>query len=118
MGRGLQETHWTAPVWQGAICVLLVAFLLYNPFIALYCSHGPNSVHTPQRNRSTIGSSELQQFGPIQNETQQPDLTLEENREEVAAPPVSYVARGFERQDEVPQPEFFNKVWSRPPPTR
>jgi hypothetical protein len=120
MRRGLQDTHWygtATPVWQGAICALLAVLLLYNPFIVLYCSHGPNSVHTRERNRATVGASELQQFGPIQKETQQLDLSLQENRDEVAAPVASFVARGFERQEEVPQPEFSGKVWSRPPPT-
>src|SRR5215468_7167751 len=106
MAKGPQKTHGMAsPHWQAGICVLLVALLLYNPFIALYCSHGPNSVHTPERNRATVGSSELQHFGSPQ-ETQQPDLTMEENRDERAAPVASYVARGFEREEEVPQQAF------------
>jgi hypothetical protein len=91
--------------------------MLYNPFIALYCSHGAYSLHTPERNRATVGSSELQHYGPIQDEIRQPDLRMEENRDEVAAPASSFVARGFEREVELPQPEFAAKVWSRPPPT-
>ena len=114
MRIGIPVTHW-APFWQTGMCVLLVALLLYNPFIALYCSHGPNSVHTPERNRATVGSSELQPVGSTQD-TQQPDLTMEENRDERAVP-ASYVARGFEREEEVPQQAFFSRVWSRPPPT-
>src|SRR5262249_30060354 len=104
--------------WQAGICVLLVALLLYNPFIALYCSHGPNSVHTPERNRATVGSSELQHFGSIQKETHQTDLTAVENREEVSALATSDAAREFEREEEIPQPDIAAKVWSRPPPTQ
>ena len=115
MRTGIPETH-RAPFWQSGMCVLLVALLLYNPFIALYCSHGPNSVHSPERNRATVGSSELQHLGSI-HDTQQPDLTMEENRDERAVPVASNVARGFEREEEVPQQAFFNRVWSRPPPT-
>jgi hypothetical protein len=103
--------------WHGWLCVFLAFLLLYNPFIALYCSHSNYTVHTPERNRATVGSSELQHFSPVQDEIQQTELSVEENRDEVAAPAGSFVARGFEREEEIPQPEFANKVWSRPPPT-
>ncbi len=104
-------------LWQIGFCVLLAALILYNPFMALYGSHVAYSVHTPERNRATVGSSELQYFGPIQDEFQQTDLTVEENREDVAVPAGSYVARGFEREEAVPLPDYRPKVWSRPPPT-
>jgi hypothetical protein len=100
-------------VW---ICVLLAALLLYNPFAALYFSHDTIEVHTLQRNRASVGASELQHFSPVQDDNQQADLNLEASREEVAAPAQSYVARGFEREVEVPQSEIVLKVWSRPPP--
>jgi hypothetical protein len=102
--------------WQIGFCVLLAVLILYNPFIAGYCSHSSSSVHSPQRNRATVGSSELQHFGPVQEEIQQTDLNIQETREEVAVPAGSFVARGFEREEEVTQPEMVSKVWSRPPP--
>jgi hypothetical protein len=100
-------------VW---ICVLLAALLLYNPFAALYFSHDTIEVHTLQRNRASVGASELQHFSPVQDDIQQADMDLDSNREEVAAPAGSYVARGFEREVEVPQADIVSKVWSRPPP--
>jgi len=100
-------------VW---ICVLLGALLLYNPFAALYFSHDTIEVHTLQRNRASVGASELQHFSPVQEDIQQADLNLESNREEVPVPAGSYVARGFEREVEVPQSDIAFKVWSRPPP--
>ena len=100
-------------VW---ICVLLAAMILYNPFAALCVSHGPIEVHTLQRNRATVGASELQHFTPVQDDTKQTDLNLEASREEVAAPAESFVARGFEREVEIPQSDIVSKVWSRPPP--
>jgi hypothetical protein len=100
-------------VW---ICLLLAVLLLYNPFVALYYSHDTIEVHTLQRNRASVGASELQHFSPVQDGIQQADIDLESNREEVAAPAGSYVARGFEREVEVPQPDVVLKVWSRPPP--
>jgi hypothetical protein len=100
-------------VW---VCVLLAGMILYNPFAALCFSHGPSEVHTLQRNRATVGASELQHFSPVQNDTKQTDLSLEASREEVAAPAESFVARGFEREVEIPQSDIVSKVWSRPPP--
>src|SRR5271169_6579645 len=99
-------------------CVLLAALILYNPFAAICQSHNTSEVHSPQRNRATLGASELQHFSPVQDDALQPDLNLEENREEVAVPAGSYVARGFEREEAVPQPDVAPKVWSRPPPSR
>jgi hypothetical protein len=100
-------------VW---ICVLLAVLLLYNPFAALCYSHDTIEVHTLQRNRASLGASELQHFSPVQDGVQQADMDLESNREEVAVPAGSYVARGFEREVEVPQSDIVFKVWSRPPP--
>jgi hypothetical protein len=96
--------------------VLLAALLLYNPFAALYYSHDTIEVHTLQRNRASVGASELQHFSPVQDDIPQADLNLESNRDEVAAPAGSFVARGFEREEEVPQSAIASKVWSRPPP--
>jgi len=98
------------------VCVLLAALLLYNPFVALCYSHDTIEVHTLQRNRASVGASELQHFSPVQDDIQQADLDLDSNREEVAAPAGSYLARGFERDVEVPQSDIVFKVWSRPPP--
>jgi hypothetical protein len=99
-----------------SICVLLAALILYNPFAALCFSHGPVEVHTLQRNRATVGASELQHFSPVQDDIKQADLDLEASREEVAVPAESFVARGFEREIEIPQSDIVSKVWSRPPP--
>jgi hypothetical protein len=100
------------------VCVLLAALMLYNPFAALCYSHGTFEVHTLQRNRASVGASELQHFSPVQDDIQQADLNLEGSREEVAVPAGSYVARGFEREEEVPQPDIAPEVWSRPPPQK
>ncbi|HWY05976.1 MAG TPA: hypothetical protein VNY24_03900, partial [Candidatus Acidoferrales bacterium] len=96
------QTH-RSNMW---ICLLLAALILYNPFAALCYSHGPIEVHTLQRNRATVGASELQHFSPVQDEIQKADIDLEANREELAVPAGSYVARGFEREVEVPQSDI------------
>ena len=94
-------------VW---ICVCLAALLLYNPFASLCFSHGTFEVHTLQRNRASVGASELQHFSLVQDDIPQPDLNLESSRDEVAAPAGSYVARGFEREVEIPQSDIVSRV--------
>ena len=98
------------------MCVLLAALILYNPFAALCFSHGTIEVHTLQRNRASVGASELQHFSPVQDDIPQADVDLEANREELAAPAGTFVARGFEREVELPQSDIVSTVWSRPPP--
>ncbi|HET7105704.1 MAG TPA: hypothetical protein VFI38_02770 [Candidatus Acidoferrum sp.] len=100
-------------VW---ICALLAALLLYNPFAAVCVSHGTFEVHTLQRNRASVGASELQHFCPVQDGSQQVEVNLESNREEVAEPAETFVAHGYEREVEVPQSDIVSKIWSRPPP--
>jgi hypothetical protein len=46
------------------VCVLLVGFLLYNPFISLIHSPSGITIHHLTRNRSTVGAGELQNFSP------------------------------------------------------
>ena len=100
-------------VWM---CVLLAALILYNPFAALCFSHGTIEVHTLQRNRASVGASELQHFSPVQDDIPQVDINLAANRGELVAPAGTFVARGFEREVELPQSDIVSKVWSRPPP--
>jgi hypothetical protein len=100
-------------VWT---CVLLAVLLLYNPFAALCYFHGTMEVHTLQRNRASVGASELQHFSPVQDDIPQVDSNLEASLAAVTMPAGSYVARGFEREAEVPQSDIIAKVWSRPPP--
>lgn len=100
-------------VW---VCALLAALILYNPFAALCFSHGTFEVHTLQRNRASVGASELQHFSPVQDGSRQADLNLESNPEAVAVPAGSYVVRGFEKELEIPQSAIVSRIWSRPPP--
>jgi hypothetical protein len=65
--RGL-GTHpkWLAgPKWQIALCLLLVALVIYNPYLA-GAESGPGfCVRHSASNRATVGASELQHFSPI-----------------------------------------------------
>ena len=103
--------------WQAGSCVLLALLLLYNPFVAIYCSHSHSSVDTPQRNRATVGSSELQHYGFVPHKIQTADLAAEESGETVAVPAQIYAAYKFEQEPRVTQPDPVSRLWSRPPPT-
>src|SRR5215470_10242067 len=45
-------------------CLLLVLFLLYNPFFAAMHSSNGLDVSRPASHRATVGASELQHFSP------------------------------------------------------
>jgi len=50
---------------QVLFCLLLIGFLLYNPFAALVHSHTGLSVDHLARNRATVGASELAHYSPV-----------------------------------------------------
>jgi hypothetical protein len=105
-----------APAGRVLFCVILALLIVYNPFVSLSFSHQGSSLHTPARHRATVGASELQHFSPVQGEVQPVDLSLTEVREEVAEPTKQFEARAFERDVQLPEPDFVASVWSRPPP--
>jgi hypothetical protein len=54
-----------APRWQIALCLLLTALVIYNPYLA-GAESGPGlCVRHSASNRATVGASELQHFSPI-----------------------------------------------------
>jgi hypothetical protein len=100
-------------VW---VCVLLALLILYNPFMALTGSAHSFSVHGLARHRSTVGASELQHMGPLQDQNQQDVVNLQDSQEEFTGLVAEYEAVGFARDVEVAQPESVSRIWSRPPP--
>src|SRR5271163_3675702 len=54
-----------APKWQIGICLLLVALIIYNPYLAGAESGAGLCVRHSASNRATVGASELQHFSPI-----------------------------------------------------
>jgi hypothetical protein len=113
----LNRSHWH-PSWRVSICVLLIALVVYNPFVALKGSSGNLSYEKLARNRATIGSSEMQHFSPVLNPTVQPDLNVEARAAEPAAAVQENQPGMDQREVIVLQPELFANLWFRPPPTR
>lgn len=106
------------PRLDALVCVLIVGFLLYNPFLALLHSPGGLSVQHQSRNRATVGAAELQHFSPVSNELAAGTLPEERCREILAAGSgqESHLASDL-RRDIVITPEFSSNLWFRPPPT-
>ncbi len=103
---------------QVLVCILLVGFFVYNPFIALIHSSAGLSVDRLPRNRATVGTSELKHFSPVENAWAiaisagntigniLPVLRKKEFLEATASSRVS-----------VALCDFSSNLWFRPPPT-
>lgn len=100
------------------VCILIVGFLLYNPFLALVHSPGGLSVQHQSRNRATVGAAELQHYSPVSGELAADTLPEEGRREMLAAADggESQLASDI-RRDPIITPDFSSNLWFRPPPT-
>jgi hypothetical protein len=100
------------------VCVLIVGFLLYNPFLALLHSPGGLSVQHQARNRATVGAAELQHYSPVSSEWAADTLPEERCSDLVVASDgrESHL-HGDLRRDAVITPDFSSNLWFRPPPT-
>jgi hypothetical protein len=100
------------------VCLLLVFFLLYNPFGALRSSASGLNVGHPASHRATVGASELQHFSFVDG---QDPLSIYDSAAVATfmfCPDVS--ARSLQCLPQVlsPQQQFFgSSLWFRPPPT-
>jgi hypothetical protein len=102
------------------MCLVLVALMLYNPFIGLWGSNDGVCYDRLARNRATVGASELQHFSPvsgISGNTTQTELDIDVS----AMGLVPMVCEELSRTDlleVIPrQAEFFTQYWNKPPPT-
>jgi len=109
--RGESLSH-----WQAFMCLVLVALMLYNPFMGLWGSNDGISYDRLARNRATVGASELQLFSPVSSDTTQNELDIDIP----AMGLMQVVCEELSRMDvqEVipPQAEFFTQYWNKPPP--
>jgi hypothetical protein len=103
--------------WRAWVCLLLVFFLLYNPFAASLSSGSALNVCHPASNRATVGASELQNFSLA---NARDALSTRDNATVGTVALFSEAtARAFERTPQVtsPQQQFFgSSLWFRPPP--
>ena len=107
-------------MWRVCVCMVLIASILYNPFFALKIQSDGLAYASLARHRSTVGSSEMLHFPPVQAEYEQPDATVE-----VTVPQISVVQvaqteyTGWIILDRAlpPQPELIASICFRPPPS-
>jgi hypothetical protein len=104
-------------VWRVCVCMVLVASILYNPFFALKIQSDGLVYASLARHRSTVGSSEMQHYPPVQAEYAQPDATVEETTTKVSVLQTEYPARIILDQALPRQPELIASVCFRPPPS-
>ncbi len=104
--------------WRACVCLLLVFFLLYNPFAASRSSASGLNVGHPASHRATVGASELQHFSFADGQDR---LSVYDS---AAAATFTFSPAVFARslrcvaQVLSPKQQFFGAgLWFRPPPT-
>ena len=108
----------SAAPWQVALCFLLVALFLYNPFLHSQGQNGNLAVSHPASHRATVGSSELEQFfqrhgvvAPL------PDLDLLQVFVGLAVKTVPTTQYAIACEPSLPARTIFSSsLWFRPPP--
>jgi hypothetical protein len=100
------------------VCLLLVFFLLYNPFAASRSTANILNVGHPASHRATVGASELQHFSFADGQDR---LSVHDNAAVATLmylPNVSVRSLQCLAQVLSPQQQFFgSSLWFRPPPT-
>jgi len=106
--------------WQICISALLIALVLYNPFLALTKHTDGPEFHRLASHRATVGASEMDHFTPVQAEKVELEAAVEEmgaaslivEKNDVPAP-------DFLKEEGLPpQTELITSTWFRPPPTQ
>jgi hypothetical protein len=106
--------------WRVCVCLVLIASVLYNPFFAMKIQPDGLAYASLARHRSTVGSSEMQHYPPVQSEYAQPDAIVEVAVSQVSVVQVAqteYPARIIFDQALPPQPELIASICFRPPPS-
>lgn len=113
----LRSTNRPAINWGKFVCVLLMALIIYNPFVVLIHSSTGLSVHHLSRHRATVGAGELQHFSPESKKA-----AVEVAPECIATVVIVPVEITYPITPDV-QPshallqDFSSHLWFRPPPT-
>ncbi len=103
-------------LWRVCVSILLIALVLYNPFLALRYHSDGLAYSSLARHRATVGSSEMQHFPPVQVQYAQPEATLEDLPTDVSMVRNAYPARVVLDQALPGQPELIACICFRPPP--
>ncbi len=102
--------------WYVCVSVLVIGFLLYNPFIALLGHADGLAFQELARHRSTVGASEMQHYASAHEDGAPADVIIEEA---FSAPVLTTNESSYHPllEQVLPQhPELVASVWFRPPP--
>src|SRR5260370_36997776 len=106
-------------IWRVCVCLVLVASVLYNPFFALKIQSDGLVYASLARHRSTVGSSEMQHYPPVQAKYAEPAATIEETASKipvVQAAQTEYPPRTILHKALPPKPERIAGIYCCPPP--
>ena len=109
--RGESLSH-----WQVFLCLVLVALMLYNPFMGLWGSNDGICYDRLARNRATVGASELQHFSPVSSDTTQTELDIDVPAMGLMQVVREELSRTDLQEVSPPQSDFFTQYWNKPPP--
>ncbi|MGB8323460.1 MAG: hypothetical protein WCE52_10935 [Candidatus Acidiferrum sp.] len=106
--------------WQIGISALLIALVLYNPFLVLTKHTDGPEFHRLASHRATVGASEMDHFTPVQAERVELDAAVEEiDTASLVAEENDAPAPDFLQEEGLPpQTELISSTWFRPPPTQ
>jgi hypothetical protein len=106
-------------VWRVCVCLVLIASILYNPFFSLKIQSDGLVYASLARHRSTVGSSEMQHYPPVQAKYAERAATVEEAASKISVvqgAQTEYAARIILHQALPPQ-ELIASICFRPPPS-
>jgi len=108
----------SASTWQVALCFLLSALFLYNPFLHNQGQNGNLAVSHPVSHRATVGSSELEQFAQRHGAVAPlPDLDVLPLYVGLTAASFPASQNAVDREESLPPQRIFSSsLWFRPPP--
>jgi hypothetical protein len=115
-----KERSGAFPAWQVALCLLLAALVVYNPYLSATDSSAGLCLRHSASFRATLGASELQHFTPKGS-----DAALAATAALVLAhflqfrlPESSERRAGVTERVAPPEQALPASLWFRPPPAR
>jgi hypothetical protein len=107
----------SAGPWRVALCVILVALFLYNPFLTIYGASPIVNIQHPLSYRATIASSELRRCTVEPAKPLVPALEAAVAFESEQSPATDEVTPVLPRDLFRALPQVIcNSLWFRPPP--
>jgi hypothetical protein len=103
--------------WRVALCLILVALFLYNPFLTIYGASPIANIQHPPSYRATVAGTELQSCTVEPARPLAPTLEAAVVHAWIQAAATSPVLHALPDNTFRPMPHVIcNSLWFRPPP--